>query len=395
LGNLTHETGRRPGNGVVSHVGVHALGSFADRIGLGHVISGAIPQRPTLVHDRGKVLVQAMLALAGGGESCADIEQLRCEPTLFGPVCSDTTLQRAVHEVDEATRTAVAEAVAPVRAEARRRCSPRSGPVVLDIDSSLVEIHSEGKDKAAPTYKGGYGFHPILCLADDTGEALAGILRPGNAGANTAADHVAVLDAAICQLEAEARTGHGPGEDASLVSRQVICRTDSGGTTKAFLAAMRDRNVNFVTSSMTSTEVQAAILNAVGLEEVWRPAVTKMGEEREGAFVCELPSLVDLTGFPEGTRLVPSAASSPPSSTAATASTPRRQQPERLLREHSISSATGRRNNPTTTQQPESGGVRKTPCWGNPSGAPGPLTLRKAERFQPGRDSPGSGIRYS
>ena len=292
------------GKGAVSHVGLHALGSFADRIGLGHATSAAIPQRPTLVHDRGKVLVQAMLALAGGGESCADIEQLRCEPTLFGPVCSDTTLQRAVHEIDEATRTVVAAAVAPVRAEVRRRCSPGSGPVVLDVDSSLVEIHFEGKEQAAPTYKGGYGFHPIFCLADDTGEALSGILRPGNAGANTAADHVAVLDAALAQLEADVRAGHSPGDDASLVRRQVICRTDSGGTTKGFLAAMRDRNVNFVTSAMTNTEVQAAILDAVGLEEVWTPAVTNEGAERKDAFVCELTSLVDLSGFPEGTRLV-------------------------------------------------------------------------------------------
>jgi hypothetical protein len=301
--STTHVKVEAGGRGVVSHVGLHALGSFADRIGLGHVISGAIPQRPTLLHDRGKVLVQAMLALAGGGESCADIEQLRCEPTLFGPVCSDTTLQRAVHEIDEPTRAAMAKAVALVRCDVRRRRST-SGQVVLDIDSSLVEIHSEGKEQAAPTYKGGYGFHPIFCFADDTGEALSGILRPGNAGANTAADHVAVLDAALCQLEAEVRAGHGPGDDPSLVTRQVICRTDSGGTTKGFLAAMRDRNVYFVTSAMTNTEVQAAILEAVGLDEVWTPAVTKEGEERDDAFVCELTSLVDLSGFPEGTRLV-------------------------------------------------------------------------------------------
>lgn len=293
------------GKGVVAHVGLHALGSFADRLGLGDCLSAAIPQRPALLHDRGKVLTQAMLVLAGGGESCADIEQLRCEPRLFGKVCSDSTLHRAVHEITPEVRQQVAAAVATVRAEIWRRSGETSsGPVVLDIDSSIVEIHSEGKEQTAATYKGGYGFHPMLCFADATGEALSGLLRPGNAGANTAADHVRVLDEAIAQLPVDVQAGHHEEDDVSLVSRQVICRTDSGGTTKAFLAALRSRNVNFMTSAMTNAEVQAAIMDAVGLEEAWVPAVTTEGEEREGATVCELTSLVEMTHFPEGTRLV-------------------------------------------------------------------------------------------
>ena len=46
------------------------------------------------VHDRGRVLCQAMLMLAGGGESCTDIESLAAQGRLFGDVCSDTTLYR-------------------------------------------------------------------------------------------------------------------------------------------------------------------------------------------------------------------------------------------------------------------------------------------------------------
>jgi hypothetical protein len=293
------------GTGVVSHVGLHAIGAFADRMGLGDAISRAIGQRRMLVHDRGKVVVQTALVLAGGGESCADIEHLRAEPALFGFVPSDSTVHRAFHEIDEATRHAVATKVAGVRAQVwSRSAATKSGPVLLDIDASLVEIHSENKEATAPTYKRGFGFHPIFCFADATGEALSGILRPGNAGSNTATDHICLLDQAIAQLPDEARAGHGAGDDPSLVRREVVCRTDSGGTTASFMAALRARNVRFFTSAMTNTQVSSAILDAIGIEDVWVPAITSDGSERDDASVCELTSLVDLSGFPEGTRLV-------------------------------------------------------------------------------------------
>ena len=89
--------------------------------------------------------------------------------------------------------------------------------MVLDIDASLHEIHSENKQDTAAHYKGGFGFHPIYCFADATGECLAERLRPGNAAANDIADHVAVLDAAIAALPAEIAVGHRPGDDPGLV----------------------------------------------------------------------------------------------------------------------------------------------------------------------------------
>ena len=293
------------GTGVVSHVGLHALGSFADRLGLGDALSSAIPQRPTLVHDRGKVLVEAALVLAGGGESCADIEHLRAEAALFGFVASDSTLHRSLHEINKETRSRIATKVASVRARVWERSAvTKTGPVFLDIDASLVEIHSENKEQAAPTYKGGFGFHPMFCFADATGEALSGVLRPGNAGSNTAADHVRVLDEAISQLPDDVQAGHHVGENASLVRREVVCRTDSGGTTAAFTTALRARNIKFFTSAMTNDQVQAAIFDAEGIEEVWVPALGKDDEEQDGSSVCELTSLVSLSALPSGTRLI-------------------------------------------------------------------------------------------
>ncbi|MGH9291694.1 MAG: IS1380 family transposase [Acidimicrobiales bacterium] len=293
------------GRGVVAHVGLHALGAFADRLHLSHLLSATIPQRPLLVHDRGKVLVQTALMLAGGGESCADIEHLRAQESLFGLVPSDSTTYRTFFEISPETRREIGGAVAEVREQVwARSAATKSGPVVLDIDASLVPIHSENKECAAPNFKGGYGFHLMFCFADATGEALSGLLRPGSDGSNTAADHITVLDEAIAQLPKEVRAGHSAGDDASLVRRQVICRTDSAGTTAAFLSALRARNVGFFTSAITNTQIQAAILDAIGIEGAFVPAVTQDGEERPRTAVCELTSLVELSSFPSGTRLI-------------------------------------------------------------------------------------------
>jgi hypothetical protein len=104
------------------------------------------------------VLVQAMLMLAGGGEACTDIEHLRAEPALFGCVPSDSTLYRTFFQVSGVLR-GLWEAVAEVREQVWRCANVTNGEgaVVLDIDATLVEIHSENKAGTAPTYKGQHG----------------------------------------------------------------------------------------------------------------------------------------------------------------------------------------------------------------------------------------------
>ena len=230
-GNSTRRVIVEPGGtGVVAHVGLHALGSFADRLGLGDALSASIPWAGNGVplHDRGKVLTQMALTLAGGGESCLDIEHLRIGADLFGSVPSDTTVARTFHEIEPTTRAEITRALAAVRTEVWKRSSATAGcaPVMLDIDASLVDIHSENKEQAAPTFKGGFGFHPMFCFADQTGETLAALLRPGNAGANTVADHVVVVDAAVVQLPAGIAAGHHAGDDVDLVIRDVVVRAD-------------------------------------------------------------------------------------------------------------------------------------------------------------------------
>jgi hypothetical protein len=324
------------GTGVVAHVGLHALGAFADRLGLGDALSSAIPWRGGgfPVHDRGKVLVQMALILAGGSESCLDIEHLRVGGDLLGFVPSDTTVARTFHEITPPVRSSIARAVAKVRSEVWRRSSQAtsSDPVVLDIDASLVEIHSENKEEAAPTYKGGCGFHPLFCFADQTGETLDALLRPGNAGADTVADHVAALDEAIAQLPGAVASGHRAGDDPGRVKRAVVVRADSAGCTEGFLAACRERNVGFFVTARSKPEVTAAIFDAIGIEEVWLRAVDGEGKERDdGPAVVELASLIEAARLPRVLSSSsgaspctpePSAACSPTSTTATGASTP-------------------------------------------------------------------------
>lgn len=303
------------GTQVVGHVGLHALGSFADRLGIGEALSDAIgwDGRGTPVHDRGRVLTQTMLMLCGGGESCADIETLASQDRLFGAVCSDTTLYRTFTEnLDPAALASARQAMAQVRAEVWRRTSATDsdGPVILDVDATLVEIHSENKHGAAPHFKRGFGFHPLFCFADATGDALSGMLRPGNAAANDTTDLLTVVDDAICQLPADVAAGHTEDDDEDLAGHQVVVRSDSAGGTHVFTAALRARNIAFQVVARSQDAVTAAIVAANEDPARWIPAVDQHGNEAKTtddgrqAAVCEVTDLVDMTRWPQGTRLI-------------------------------------------------------------------------------------------
>lgn len=304
------------GTQVVGHVGLHVLGSFADRMGLGAALSEAVGWQGSGVplHDRGKVLTHEMLVLAGGGESCTDVEVLGSQPRLFGQVCSDSTLYRTFTEtldVDAVDRAQ--DAMAQVRAQVWERSSATTGveAVILDLDASLVEIHSENKEGAAAHYKGGYGFHPMFCFADATGEALGATLRPGNAAANSAADNLETLDAAVAQLAWGVAVGHRPGDDPAAVNRRLVVRSDSAGCTAGFVEGCRSRNIAFQVVARRKAAVSAAVAAANADDDRWVAALKQDGtpqdcgeDDNKVAAVCEVTDLVDLSGWPEGTRLI-------------------------------------------------------------------------------------------
>lgn len=237
---------------------------------------------------------------------CLDIEFLRTGDDLFAAVPSDTAVARTFHEITPTKPAALVGALADVRKEVWRRSEVTTGrdPVILDIDASLVQIHSGNKEQAAPTYKGRYGFHPMFCFADATGETLSALLRPGNAGANTVVDHIAVLDAAIAQLPTDVAAGHRSGEDREALRREMIVRADSAGCTEDFLKACADRHVGFYVTARSNAQITAAIFDAIGVEEVWLGALGQDGEPKDGAHVAELTSWIDRAKLPDGTRLI-------------------------------------------------------------------------------------------
>ncbi len=228
-----------------------------------------------------------IVTIADGGDCLADLSVLREQPELFGEVASSPTAWRVIEAITPGRLAILREA----RRQARERAWANGAAperITLDFDALLVTAHSE-KEGAAGNFKGGFGFHSLACYLDESSEALAGILRPGNAGANTAADHIAVLKLALEQLP-EVAWG-----------TEILARADSGGATHDFVDALRELEIRFSIGFDLTEPVREAIL-AMPVN-AWVPAITQAGEEREGAAVCELTNL-DLGAWPEGTRAI-------------------------------------------------------------------------------------------
>jgi hypothetical protein len=281
---------RADGEGLVSHAGAFLLVELADRLGLTAGLSAAMAgtRERRSAHDPGVVVRDLAVAIADGGDHVSDLGVLRGQEALFGGVASETTAHRVLKSVD----ADLLEALRAARAQALARAwdaGARPQELILDIDASLLTAHSE-KQSAAGTYKGGFGFFPLLCYLAETGEPLAGVLRPGNAGANTAADHFEVLQLALEQL---------PEQD---LDREILARADIGGRTHAFTSDCREAGIRF----SVGYEVDERVREAIGElpEAAWQSAVDGDGSEREGAQVTELTDDLDLSAWPEGTRLI-------------------------------------------------------------------------------------------
>ena len=224
-----------------------------------------------VIHDRGRVLVHLMLVLAGGGEACSDIETLRSQRRLFGRVASAPTLYRTLVGADEGSLESLADGMATVRERVWADFAV-GGTVVLDIDSSIHEVHSENKENAAPTYNFKYGFHPLYCFSDWTGEALAARLRRGNAAPNQVSDLTEVLDAAIRALPERMRVGHSVGDDPATVVYPIRVRADSAAG-PAFAKACRQRNVGFSFVARSSDGITEALSHIATDDPRWQPAI--------------------------------------------------------------------------------------------------------------------------
>ena len=256
-----HLSASATGTGLVSHAGAILLLRTAEKTGLTTALTTELGpfRKPLARHDPGKIVLDLAVSLALGGDCLADIAQLRAHPEIFGAVASDPTVSRLISRLAADTDTALA-AIDRARATARSHAWAAAGtsapdhaideahPLVLDIDATLVTAHSE-KERAAPTFKRGFGFHPLCAFVDHgehgTGEPVAMLLRPGNAGSNTAADHVTVVQDALAQL---------PFDPTYRVGKKVLVRIDGAGGTHSLIEYLTKRRLSYsVGFSLTDT----------------------------------------------------------------------------------------------------------------------------------------------
>jgi hypothetical protein len=289
------------GRNLVSHAGTALLSELADRTGLTRAMSGAMADCGISwhTHDPGVVLTHLAVSIADGADCLTDFEALREQPELFGDVASVSTAWRAVKATASLELRRIPKAVAVAREIVWTKAPP--GDITIDFDATLLNVHSEKQD-ARPTYKKGYGFSPIGAWCDTTGEPLAAMLRPGNAGANDAEDHLELLDQAVAGLPGEYRVGHEPGDDPSLVRRHILVRADSAGASHDFVRGLVEANIEYSIGHQVSAKVRLALL--LFQEEDWVQAIEADGTVREGGFLAELTPLMDLSSWGDGARLI-------------------------------------------------------------------------------------------
>ena len=281
------------GAGLVSHAGSALLVQVADRSGLTRALARelAVLKRRRSGHDQGRVVRDLAVMLADGGDCLTDLGALGDQRSLFGDVASASTAFRLVDRI--ARDPEGLERLRAAHAAARAHVWKLAGAparLTIDLDATLIASHSE-KEGAAGNFKGGYGFHPMLAYADQTGEALAGELRAGIAGANTAADQIQVAEQAIAQIPVE-----------HIETIELLLRIDSAGTSHELLQWCHDGQIRFSVGYDLTETVRAAILKTP--EHAWVSAQDQDGSERPNGQVCEITSHLDLAGWPVGSRVI-------------------------------------------------------------------------------------------
>ncbi len=278
---------------MVTHAGAALLAGAADKTGLTGALSRQL--RPLRQrgggHDPGRVLRDLAVTLADGGDCLSDIATLADQQALFGPVASRLTVFRVIDMV--ARDPGGLQRLRAAHAAARARVWQLAGAptaLTIDLDATLIGAHAE-KEGTAGTYKGGYGFHPMLAYAAQTGEAMGGELRPGNAGANTAADQIQVAEHAIAQIP-----------EAHIEGIELLLRVDTAGATHKLLAFAREHRVCYSVGYDLTEAVRTAILKTP--DNCWLSTVGQDGSPRPNGQVCEITAHLDLGTWPTGSRVI-------------------------------------------------------------------------------------------
>jgi hypothetical protein len=208
------------GTGLSSRAGVALLALTAQRLGLSDGLCRALggTRERRCAHEPGRVICDLAVMAADGGRCISDLAVLQGQPALFGEVASVSTARRVLLLIGESELEQIRQARAVARGRAWQ-AGAAPGRVILDFDATPISIHSE-KERAAGHHKGGFGFNPLVVSCGR--EVLGGVLRPGNAGANNAKDHLDVLELALEQLPEDALDG------------EILARSDSAGASHDF-----------------------------------------------------------------------------------------------------------------------------------------------------------------
>jgi hypothetical protein len=284
---------RSDGDGLVSHAGSALLAQVADKTGLTRALSSELAplQMRAGSHDRGRVIRDLAVMLADGGDCLSDLGAVRDQAVLFGDVASHATAFRVIDQIASDPNGLGWLRAAHARARARVwKLAGAPKQLTIDLDATLLGAHSE-KEGAAGNFKGGFGFHPLLAYGDQTGEALAGELRPGNAGANSAADQIQVAQQALEQIPVE-----------HIESIELLLRIDSAGASHELLDWCREARIGYSVGYDLTETIRAAILKIP--DEDWVVAVDQDGSQRPNGQVCEITELLDLESWPAGSRVL-------------------------------------------------------------------------------------------
>lgn len=302
------------GQSLVSHAGLNVVTSFVDALGfrglcedrLGQFVPSGARHRP------GTILGSLAVMLAGGGEHVSDLDILRAGAGVFGKVASNATVSRFFERTvtnPDLFSYGFSTLIRELRSRAWASAGDRNPalnatalhPLVIDLDATLVTSHSD-KEMAVGTYKGGYGFAPFIASVDygtgnGTGEVLAAVLRPGNAGANSADDHIKVFTQAIAQLPDDFYD-----QDGELIGKKILVRTDSAGASRKFLHHLSSLGVQFSVSYPVPV-MKTNMVAWINDKQYWQPALDQDGNDRTNAWVINATDVFGLTDYPPGTNL--------------------------------------------------------------------------------------------
>jgi hypothetical protein len=226
----------------VASAGLLLPATLAQRLGIEQATDQLVDLggRPGAAHP-GRKLLTLVHAMVAGADCIDDVELLRCGSTasvLGHRVMAASTVGTwlrsftfgHIRQLDRLTETILGRAWAA-------GAGPRDGPLTVDVDSTICEVHGYHKQGACYGYTHRLGYHPLLATRADTGEVLHARLRKGSA--NTARGSLRFVDEMVARLRRAGASGELTLRmDSGFWSAKLIRRLRGHRTVRAAIAAI-------------------------------------------------------------------------------------------------------------------------------------------------------------